>query len=966
MPSAKPDSRKHKAQTEAQKDPLESLLAPSGSSQNADDHIETQHTDQEVRPHDSKHHQAENSDHEGSDDLFDITDDDYDHKSTEAGDEEEDEEVTRLTGPSAHGKDKDVAGEDSMDDMMEDLTDTHDGATGIHDEDLDGLSTDGTEENDASESDDRKLPGEVTESLIKPLDHQHEVNGKTTDSDDEDTLVDEVVPKPKAETKKQMKDFTLEDLVADMSNGKKMPKRMKRLQKKDTNRDTAEDALTKEIEEMDLEKKPKDDLESLDLESLEDKEKNTDDSVSSADNGDDEESLPMHIDANEEVNAADEFDNKADEDFLSGIQPEFNRINEESRMTKRKAIKRTNRTQFKPQIELEDDGTINAGLAAAIRYLGSGYDIVFGNPLGDPVIMVDPGYRDPVLKLDWTEDYHNHDGANLKEPRGGWIRPELSCRQAETVDHVNTIEDYKKELSVDAKISADIPFYFGFSASGGYKTFVKTLSTNTTKNYILKTYCLRYVAGIQDFKSVQPMPSFKNDVEELPEKFDSESCTMEIYRNDEDDKKCVDSVHPWIKFFKKYGTHYTTVIHLGGKVTNQIQMKKTDVAAIQKHGYNIDSYIKANSGIPFLNLGQASFNSAGDMSSDSKKNSFKTERSIIVIGGDVPTDGTDKVSMQEWTRSLYRKPMPIKVNLDSIKTLIEDKEKRATFDVALKYYSELYGISPDEIYAANGVKNGIATMAMGGQVVTYEGYTAGSAVCPDNNVIMMGFALTVTRKRKLVFNDSYFVTSIAPCPVGKEKCIASGSDPNSEVRVWILCGKEPIPLLIQETAVSSNATAVASCPADYTIAFGFGISIPKGLRITNADSYACRSGQSSCTHTSSNKSYNAVWIACVEKNAPELSNITSHAVVSATSACPTQSHTSYVDNKCPQNSKLITSWKINVTKKEDRQEQLLDNCSKEWNGCKVDNHFKRSEDTCKAQYSWIACYTPPQFLKDRE
>ncbi|GBE62172.1 perforin PLP1, putative [Babesia ovata] len=956
--SAKAAPRTHKTEPEAPKDPLASLLSPPKTSENADDEVKTQHTDQAVRPHDAKRPQPKEPEIENEDDFFDVSDD---------GNEDEDvKEDQLMTNEDAEGKGEEAKNENSTDDSLEDLADKNDDADGIDDAELGDLSTGAKEESVPSEADEQKLPGEETESVIKPLDLKHEANKETQEADGADVSEGESEPTANAEGKKGLNDFTLDDLIANMPKVKKMPKRMKRLLSSDSNRNKAKDSPIGEIKEVNHESSTNDDLDNLDLESPEDNEANTDDNIlSSTADGDNSDSLSMNVDTDEEPTAVDELSSQSDEDFLSRIQPEFNHVSEESRKTKKKAIKRTNRTQFKLDSEVEDDGKMNAGLAAAIRYLGSGYDIVFGNPLGDPVIMVDPGYRDPVLKLDWSEEYHNHDGANLKEPRGSWIRPELSCRQAETVDHVNTIEDYKKELSVDAKISADIPFYFGFSASGGYKTFVKTLSTNTTKNYILKTYCLKYVAGIQDFKSTQPMPSFKNDVDALPATFNSESCNMEVYRNDEDDKRCVDSVRPWIKFFQKYGTHYTTVIHLGGKVTNQIQMKKTDVAAIQKHGYNIDTYIKANSGIPFLNLGEASFNSSGDMQTQSTKNSYNTERSIIVIGGDVPTDGTDKVSMQEWTRSLYRKPMPIKVNLDSLKTLIEDKEKKGIYDVALKYYSELYGISPDEIYAANGVQNGIATMAMGGQVVTYEGYTAGSAVCPDNNVIMMGFALTVTRKRKLVFNDSYFVTSIAPCPVGKEKCVASGPGPDSEVRVWILCGKEPIPLLIQETAVSSNSAAVASCPADYTIAFGFGISLPKGMRISHTDSYACRSGQSSCTHTSSNKSHNAVWIACVEKNAPELGNITSHAVVSATSSCPTQSHTTYVDNKCPPNSKLITSWKMNVTKKEDRQEQLLDSCSKEWNGCKVDNHFKRSEDTCKAQYSWIACYTPPQFLKDK-
>ncbi|KAK1937289.1 MAC/perforin domain containing protein [Babesia divergens] len=646
----------------------------------------------------------------------------------------------------------------------------------------------------------------------------------------------------------------------------------------------------------------------------------------------------------------------------------YNYKNEEVPRKLKRTFNKTEYRNLDPQLNTDpfNDEGMNAGLSAALRYLGSGYDIVFGNPLGDPTIMVDPGYRDPVLKLDWTEEYHNHDGANIKEPRGAWIRPELSCRQAESVDHVNTIEDYKRELSVDAQLSADIPFYFSFSASSGYRNFVKTLSANLTKSYILKTYCLRYVAGIHDRKNVATMPSFDADVVALPDAFDAEKCPMDKYRNNEEDQECSDSVRPWMKFFQKYGTHYTTIIHLGGKITNQIQIKKTDVASLQKHGYNIDATIKANAGIPFLSLGEANFSSSGEISSDSRKNTLNHDKLIIVIGGDVPTDGTDKVSMKEWTKSLYKKPMPIKVNLESIKTLITDEKKKNIFDTALKYYAEVYGISQDEMYQTEGRDNGIASLAMKGHPVVFHGNAGGSAVCPQNKVIMMGFAMSVTQKRKTLFHDIEYVTSIAPCPIGKEKCVATVPEGKNEVRIWILCGEEPIPLLIQESKVTDNAPAVASCPNDYSIAFGFGISIPKGLEVTPADGYACRAGQSTCTHSSNHASRNAVWIACVEKNAPELGDITNHAVAVSTPGCTKRIQaTDFKDNICPQNSQLITSWKMQMEEGNKNASPKMTTCPAASNGCQMEKFFQGERSVCKAQFSWVSCYSPPE-LSDRK
>ncbi len=36
-------------------------------------------------------------------------------------------------------------------------------------------------------------------------------------------------------------------------------------------------------------------------------------------------------------------------------------------------------------------------------YLGFGYDIVYGNPMGDPITQIDPGFRQGVIDLVWDK-----------------------------------------------------------------------------------------------------------------------------------------------------------------------------------------------------------------------------------------------------------------------------------------------------------------------------------------------------------------------------------------------------------------------------------------------------------------------------------------------------------------------------------------------------------------------------------
>ncbi|KAK1441759.1 hypothetical protein BgAZ_500910 [Babesia gibsoni] len=839
----------------------------------------------------------------------------------EAEEEEEEEEEEDVTPKPAQGKKTKAMEEITLEDLIE---------SQLNGKDAPAVPKKGKPVKPAV------VPSKTVETDVKT-----DVEAEEEEEEEEE---EDVTPKPAQGKKtKAMEEITLEDLIESQLNGKDapaVPKKGKPVKPAAVPSKTVETDVFKTDEEEETPNAA--DFDDMDAAGEEEDEDDAGDAG--------------HVDTSFD------YRTELDDDFLNvGISHKGSEKAHKTKMaTKRETYKRLAPT--KPHMPADEEGQY-AGLAAAIRYLGSGYDIVFGNPLGDPTIMVDPGYRHPVLKLDWTEEFHNHDGTNIKEPRGTWIRPELSCRQAESVDHVNTVEDYKKELSVDAQMSADIPFYFSFSASTGYKNFVKTVAANVTKSYILKTYCLRYVAGVHDLKNVDTMPSFKADVAELPEVFDTDLCPLEKYRNNEEDDDCAGHVRPWMQFFQKYGTHYTTIIHLGGKVTSQIQLKKTDVASLQKNGYNIDAVIKSNAAIPFLNLGQGSFKSSGDTKSESTQNSITHDKLVIVIGGDVSTDGTDKVSMREWTQTLYKKPMPIKVNLESIKKLIKEEKKRSIFDRAIKFYSEAYGISPDEMYKSEGREKGVASLAMGGKSVVFKGRSGGSAVCPPNTVIMMGFALSVTRHTKKLFRSVKYTTSIAPCPVGKEKCVASGPGGDTDVRIWILCGEETIPLLIQETTVADSEPASASCPNDYAIAYGFGMSVPRGLDVGPADGYACRAGQTTCTHSSNKSGRNAVWIACVEKNAPELSDITNHAVAVASPACGDQNTASdYKNNVCPDNTSLIAGWQMVLSESKKDSDSEMATCNAVSHGCEIDKHLEQDKSTCKAHFSWVACYNPPDLF----
>lgn len=74
-----------------------------------------------------------------------------------------------------------------------------------------------------------------------------------------------------------------------------------------------------------------------------------------------------------------------------------------------------------------------------IEYLGAGYDLIKGNPLGDNITLLDPGYKSNVIQMHWNKNVENiSNSMKYLQPVGGWIRPYSSCHKVETV----RISDY--------------------------------------------------------------------------------------------------------------------------------------------------------------------------------------------------------------------------------------------------------------------------------------------------------------------------------------------------------------------------------------------------------------------------------------------------------------------------------------------------------------------------------------------
>ena len=120
--------------------------------------------------------------------------------------------------------------------------------------------------------------------------------------------------------------------------------------------------------------------------------------------------------------------------------------------------------------------------------LGVGYDLLRGNPEGDKDTFVDPGFRLPVIELQWkqVDPFLSRDYQNL-QPVGGWGLPETSCNQAQSSKTANSMEDYESELNVAASVSG------GFDGAVASASFSLSVESESFQKDVVEKNSERYV-----------------------------------------------------------------------------------------------------------------------------------------------------------------------------------------------------------------------------------------------------------------------------------------------------------------------------------------------------------------------------------------------------------------------------------------------------------------------------------------
>ncbi|SCM10221.1 perforin-like protein 1 [Plasmodium chabaudi adami] len=500
-----------------------------------------------------------------------------------------------------------------------------------------------------------------------------------------------------------------------------------------------------------------------------------------------------------------------------------------------------------------------------LYFVGIGYDILFGNPLGETDSLSDPGYRAQIYLLNW--EFSNHGIANdlhTLQPINAWIRKENACSRVESINECSSVSEYTKNLSVDVSVSGSYMGFGSFSASTGYKKFINEVSKRTSKTYFIKSNCIKYTIGLPPYVPWEQTTAYMNAVGILPKEFtglneDSE-CAPDVYEQKKMTKQCK-NVHQWIQFFKTYGTHIIVEAQLGGKITKIINVSNTAVNQMKKDGVSVKAQIQAQFG--FASVG-GSTSVSSDNSSKNDNSSYDMSEKLVVIGGNPIKDVTKEENLYEWSKTVSSNPMPIHIKLLPIYKSFDSEELKESYEQAVLYYTRLYGSSPHGTIQKD--ENDIIKILTASTTITKIGAPPITAECPHNQVVLFGYVL----KQNFWDNTSKLKGyDIEICESGLNSCTSKqGSTNKYDVSyLYIECGTQAMAFSDQVITTSNTTYNTIKCPNDYTIIFGFGFSSSSGKGVSAMHTHitSCRPGMKSCSLNMGNSNdKNYMYLVCVD------------------------------------------------------------------------------------------------------
>ena len=196
--------------------------------------------------------------------------------------------------------------------------------------------------------------------------------------------------------------------------------------------------------------------------------------------------------------------------------------------------------------------------------------------------MLDEGFRQPVLKLEYTGVSITRDN-NYLTPDGSYSMPYRSCSRTQSMQDTSSEESYQESMSKDiaGSISGN---YAGFSASASASRATREQKASAFSerqaSFQAKSYCTKYKVGwLQEITRPEDVtPQFARVLTQVQTTYKvMQACLPDSALR----QRLWDLARSqWMNVFRIFGTHLIDEITLGGKVvfTKKVTERATEEA----------------------------------------------------------------------------------------------------------------------------------------------------------------------------------------------------------------------------------------------------------------------------------------------------------------------------------------------------------------------------------------------------
>ncbi|CRG98888.1 perforin-like protein 4, putative [Plasmodium relictum] len=500
------------------------------------------------------------------------------------------------------------------------------------------------------------------------------------------------------------------------------------------------------------------------------------------------------------------------------------------------------------------------------KYLGKGYDILFGYPLPNNELIEDPGIREVIL--DTTNTIN--------------VIQDFTCKKDEYLNVIESINDVMDLAMENINIDDLDTNIRPFSASMPYASYFTDLEIKKKKYAIAQNTCLHSYASLNLRESTKTMnKNFLLDTEKLPvlSNKKEDKCSKILYLYDPNNEYCLNSIKPWIEFFQKYGTHLLLSAHFGGKSFNslEITMQKSEEIKIYKYKYSIGN-------VPYLNIFKAPslvldiIETKINRKLDLKKKEIQNKKEInLDIRGGNSFDGKwNELTYEIWKSSIYSNFVPVYLDLVSLSSFMS-KNKKESYDIALLYYNNLYGTDKENLYLSQNITDVFSK----GKQITGSGKGSLILSCPVGYIKSTGFIFFYDTSEKLKnLKNGEPRINIYPCHNKGEydiSCSYTTKNDNIISFGWIYCVKHSFIKFetIYKGSISQKEKSLdIKCSEGNTIAFGFKMKLKKKENLEKIKVKPCNVGNSNCSiHETKNDSDYLLWGFCVPLSFQTISSL---------------------------------------------------------------------------------------------